>query len=84
MAKLTKGESRWQNVTLGYEKWLWVVIIEKETFKYRLQVHWKNVEVYIADTNKYITLIPMPFDVGECVVDLSQCMPFGNGQRTRL
>ena len=48
MAKLTKGESRWQNVTLGYEKWLWVVIIEKETFKYRLQVHWKNVEVYIS------------------------------------
>ena len=53
MAKLTKGESRWQNVTLGYEKWLWVGIIEKETFKYRLQVHRKNVEVYIADTCRH-------------------------------
>ena len=29
-----------------------VVIIEKETFIYGLQVYWKNVEVYIADTNK--------------------------------
>ena len=62
MENQTKGESWWQNVTLGYEKWLCVVIIEKETFRYRLQVYWKNVEVYIADTNKYIKLIPMPFD----------------------
>ena len=29
-----------------------VVFIEKETFRYGLQVYWKNVEVYIADTNK--------------------------------
>ena len=53
MEKLTNGESWWQNVTLRYEKLLWVVIIEKETFKYRLQVYWKNVEVYIADTCRH-------------------------------
>ena len=29
-----------------------VGIIEKEIFRYGLQVYWKNVKVYIADTNK--------------------------------